>query len=88
MYLDKSIMMSKIILMLSELNCLNSCMWRYGKGQARWVTFAKAEQQRKPEPRVADARKRTVETLKRRRGASVKLLHQQISPLHSPSCCP
>ena len=40
-------------------------MWRYGRGQPRKVTVAEAEQRRKE--RLTEARKRAVQTLKRRR---------------------
>ena len=49
----------------SRLYELNTWMWRYGRGQPRRFIVAEAEQQRKAS--VANARKRTAETLKRRR---------------------
>jgi hypothetical protein len=49
----------------SRLYELNLWMWRYGRGQPRKVTVAEAEQRRKE--RLTEARKRAVQTLKRRR---------------------
>jgi hypothetical protein len=49
----------------SRLYELNLWMWRYGRGQPRKITVEEAEQRRRE--RLTDARKRAVQTLKRRR---------------------
>ena len=48
----------------SRLHGLNVWTWRYGRGQPRKVTVAEAVQMRKE--RLAEARRRAAETLKRR----------------------
>ena len=49
----------------SRLYELNHWMWRYGRGQPHKITVEEAEQRRRE--RLTEARKRAVQTLKRRR---------------------
>ena len=54
----------------SRLYELNLWMWRYGRGQARKVSVAKAIMMEARTKRLREARGRAGETVKRRRTAS------------------